>query len=287
LVEQRLAALSEAVQQGQVGLDLLILALEDPAEQVQQRAYELLRDRPEPQIQPALHRFRVSLVKRRLVSVDADQRMTALSSAMALGEEGVNLVIQKLRDKSDAVQKAAFLLLKDIPETRVQKAIALFSSQGINYTRLRDLLAAGNWQLADQETRNLIYKGCGMQPTDVTRFPLFADFSCEDLHMIDHLWLQYSKGRFGFSVQQPIWHYCYHTFWDKTLIWSTFGDRVGWRINHLLKPNHWKRYDELTFTLDAPVGHLPHLGDRFGVFTIEAIANRFAQCDPASNPTSH
>lgn len=279
LLDQRLGALTEALQHGQAGLDLLILALEDPVEAVQQRAYELLRDRSDPAIQAALHRFLIATVKRQLTSSDVDQRIDALTDALDLGEAGLNLVIQKLRDPADAVQKAAFLLLKDHPEPRVQKAIALFSSQGISYTRLRDLLAARNWRLADQETRKLLYKGSGLQPTDVTRFPLFADFPCEDLQMIDHLWLQYSNGRFGFSVQQPIWHHYHQTFWDKTLIWSTFGDRVGWRVNHVLKPNHWKRYDELTFTIEAPPGHLPHLGDRFGIFTIEAIANRIAQCD--------
>ncbi|NJR67007.1 MAG: transcriptional regulator, partial [Leptolyngbyaceae cyanobacterium CRU_2_3] len=31
------------------------------------------------------------------------------------------------------------------------------------------------------------------------------EFPCEDLRVIDRLWVQYSNGRFGFSVQKRIW----------------------------------------------------------------------------------
>ena len=57
-----------------------------------------------------------------------------------------------------------------------------------------------------------------------------------------------------------------------------FADRVGWRVNNLVTQNHWKRYSEITFSLNAPAGHLPFMGDTFGIFTIEAIAKRLGQC---------
>ncbi len=33
-----------------------------------------------------------------------------------------------------------------------------------------------------------------------------ATDTCEDLRTIDQLWVKYSNGRFGFSVQKRIWH---------------------------------------------------------------------------------
>lgn len=278
LPEQRMAALREAIS-FDVGLESVLMALYDPSERVQQHAYQLLSERHEPTVQAALHRYRVTVAQQQLSSALVEQRLQALSTALELGQEGLNLVIRALNDEALAVQQAAFDLLRDRPESQVRHALRQFSAQGINYNRLRQLLAAGRWQLADQETRHLVYRACGLQPTDVVNFPQFEMLPCDDLQQVDYLWCKYSNGRFGFSVQQPIWQYCFTTYWDKTLIWSTFGDRVGWRVNHLLKPNHWKRHDELTFSLDAPVGHLPFLGNRFGIFTIEAIARRVLSCE--------
>lgn len=34
------------------------------------------------------------------------------------------------------------------------------------------------------------------------------NFPCQDLRNIDHLWVKYSEGRFGFSVQKKIYLDC-------------------------------------------------------------------------------
>jgi hypothetical protein len=56
-IEYRIAALQEALNYGQRGLDLLIRALKDKSEHIQRSAYELLRDRPEPRVKFALELF--------------------------------------------------------------------------------------------------------------------------------------------------------------------------------------------------------------------------------------
>lgn len=78
------------------------------------------------------------------------------------------------------------------------------------------------------------------------------NFSCQALHTIDRLWQQYSRGYFGFSIQQSIWSEIggqvdYET--EKKL-----GDRLGWR-----KEGVWLEYDQLTFNLSpmTPMGYLP------------------------------
>jgi hypothetical protein len=80
-----------------------------------------------------------------------------------------------------------------------------------------------------------------------------AEFPCEDLRIIDQLWIKYSNGHFGFSVQKRIWQSIEGTNKDEDVeIWKKFGDQVGWRIN-----NSWVGYRNLNFSLDAPLGHLP------------------------------
>lgn len=70
------------------------------------------------------------------------------------------------------------------------------------------------------------------------------NFPCEHLLTIDQLWLKYSNGRFGFSVQKRIW--------NETRDWKKCGDSFGWRVN-----NDWKDYSDLNFTINAPIGAFP------------------------------
>ncbi|NEP06826.1 MAG: GUN4 domain-containing protein [Okeania sp. SIO2G4] len=118
--------------------------------------------------------------------------------------------------------------------------VPLVSAKGLDYTNLRDLLAAGKWKEADKETEHC------MLIENINYFP------CEDLRTIDQLWVKYSNGKFGFSVQKQIYQGLGGTRQYNNKIWEVFGDRVGWRQGG-------KRlyYSELTFSLDtAYTGHL-------------------------------
>jgi len=78
------------------------------------------------------------------------------------------------------------------------------------------------------------------------------NFPCEDLRTIDQLWVKYSQGRFGFSVQKKIWLEVGGRVDGETE--CKLGDRIGWR-----KGGKWLDYDELTFNKQAQQGHLPYL----------------------------
>ena len=78
------------------------------------------------------------------------------------------------------------------------------------------------------------------------------NFPCEDLRTIDKLWIKYSKGQFGFSVQKKIYQSLGGTKKYDDKIWKSFGDRVGWR-----KEGRWLYYKNITFDKTAPEGHLP------------------------------
>lgn len=93
-------------------------------------------------------------------------------------------------------------------------------------------------------------------------------FPCTDLGTIDQLWVKYSYGRFGFSVQKRIWESVGgKPGKDDYEIFKKFGDRVGWlkwesKWLRLKKEEQWLSYSEITFTLNAPQAHLPLGWDR-------------------------
>jgi serine/threonine protein kinase len=137
------------------------------------------------------------------------------------------------------------------PQTPPLSTDSLKSALGVDYTRLRDLLAAGKWKEADQETLKVMLKAARREKegwlnnNDIDKFP------CDDLRTIDQLWVKYSQGRVGFSVQKEIW-----LSLGGKVDWDTekkLGDRVGWRKGR----KSWFNYDDLTFNLQAPPGHLP------------------------------
>lgn len=158
------------------------------------------------------------------------------------------------------------------PETRIQVLTGFTigvdgSEVGIDYITLRNLLVAKSWREANQETQRLLLQACGreagqLREEDIRQLP------CRDLYTIDYLWLHYSDGVFGFSVQQDIWKsvggstYTPNPNWEQfsknrgkwrvNSPWHRFGGRVGWRNKEI-----WLSSDRLNFSLEAPKGHLP------------------------------
>jgi acyl carrier protein len=62
-------------------------------------------------------------VKKRLNNPATEERIAALPIALNYGEEGLNLIIQALNDKSWQVEEAAYLLLRDRAEPNVMQAV--------------------------------------------------------------------------------------------------------------------------------------------------------------------
>lgn len=81
----------------------------------------------------------------------------------------------------------------------------LSSDCGIDYTRLRDLLKAGEWKEADRETLVVMLKAANREQEGYLNTESVKHFPCVDLHTIDQLWIKYSNGQLGFSVQKEIW----------------------------------------------------------------------------------
>ncbi len=187
-------------------------------------------------------------VKRRLASASVEQRIAALSEALKYGEAGLYLVVQAfLWNESDEVKQAAYLLLRRRAEPIVKQIIWDFE-----YQKLQDLLAAGKWKEADQKTLAIMLhisdreKESWLCKENIERFP------SKHLRTINRLWTEYSNGRFGFSVQMHIWQSVGGSPSADYEKRCCFSERVGWRMK-----SDWVPFDNLTFSLEAPFGHLP------------------------------
>ncbi len=171
-------------------------------------------------------------LKERLASPVLEVRCSALSEALKYGEAGLDLVLQALQDESRQVQLAAYYLLKDIQEPKVKQQLENFddltSDVGVDYCKLRDLLAAGKWSKADRETTAVMLKAARTEEDWLDRDDI-RNFPCADLRTINQLWIKYSKGLFGFSVQKRIWQELGAKVNYETN--CRLGEHIGWRAD--------------------------------------------------------
>lgn len=73
-----------------------------------------------------------------------------------------------------------------------------------NYSPLEQLLQANNWREADGQTSSIIREISATRIVD-PKISSFSRLPCADFQTIDRLWVKYSSGRFGFSVQRRIY----------------------------------------------------------------------------------
>jgi hypothetical protein len=159
------------------------------------------------------------------------------------------------------------------------------SDKGVDYTKLRDLLAQGKWREADLETLAVMLKAANRETEGYLDQESIEIFPCTDLRTIDQLWVKYSNGRFGFSVQKRIWESVggkSGKYYDYEIL-KKFGDRVGWlKLENkwlgLKKKEQWLGIDVAIFDLKAPQGHLPFLRGRQFQCGVRSLFSRVETC---------
>lgn len=166
----------------------------------------------------------------------------------------VNVAIMKgmelePQNRPQSVQEWLDLL---IPKPVAAETTRVISAVGMDYINLRNLLAAKKWKEADEETRRVMLKVAGREKKRWLDTESIDNFPCEDLRTIDQLWVKYSNGRFGLSVQKRIYQSLGGTRERDYEVWKAFHDRVGWRKN-----NSRLYYKDLTYSEKAPEGHFP------------------------------
>ena len=105
--------------------------------------------------------------------------------------------------------------------------VELKSTKDIDYNRLRDLLVNLQFREADEETWRCMLKATGQE--NYLRNEDIDNFPCEDLQTIDRLWVKYSKGRFGFSIQQQIYLQAGGAQKHNQQVWEIVSASFGWR----------------------------------------------------------
>jgi serine/threonine protein kinase len=156
------------------------------------------------------------------------------------------------QNRRQSVQEWLDLL---VPKPAHPETARVVSAVGMDYINLRNLLAAKKWKEADKETARVMLKVAGREKEGWLNTESIEKLPCEDLRTIDELWVKYSNGRFGFSVQKPIYQSLGGTSEYDEAIFERFGDRVGW-----IQKNERLYYNDLTFSEEAPEAHLPVRG---------------------------
>lgn len=130
----------------------------------------------------------------------------------------------------------------------------LRSERQIDYRKLQSLLRAGKWKEADEETLAVMLRIAEREKEGWLDIESIQAFPSIDLSTINQLWLKYSNGKFGFTVQKRLYIDSggkldgrYHPDAGRK-----FGEKVEWSVD-----NSWISYRQVGFYTSAPDGHLP------------------------------
>ncbi|MFM2080772.1 MAG: hypothetical protein RLZZ219_1454 [Cyanobacteriota bacterium] len=210
----------------------------------------------------------------RFLSASARQRRTLLTQLLQRSQEirplmaeridgldatgddwAAGTLIQQLLAEDDGLSQA---FLQRYPDGW----LAVSSGQGIDYAPLQRALALQDFEQADRLTSEILRQLAG--PDAVRRGYVYYSevpaFAPVDLESLDRLWVAYSQGRFGFSVQLRL----LRSLGGR---WEQLWPRLGWKQGGI-----WTRYPaSFTWSLQAPEGHLPLVNQLRGVRLMDAL----------------
>lgn len=138
------------------------------------------------------------------------------------------------------------------------------STSPSSFQRLNDLLASGEWEEADNETRAMLIKiaGEGAIKRKWVYFTEARAISVDDLQTIDKLWKHYSSDRYGYSVQKQIWI-------QSGKRWAKFFKKLDWVQGENDAYRKWP--EEFFWKKDAKQGHLPLTNCLRGTQLLQAL----------------
>jgi len=140
--------------------------------------------------------------------------------------------------------------------------LAVSSAAGLDFSPLQAALANQSFEEADRLTSSMLRQlaGPSAEQRGYVYYSEVPGMSGLDLQGLDRLWLVYSQGRFGFTVQARLLKACQGR-WD--LLWP----KLGWKNGGL-----WTRYPgSFQWDLAAPEGHMPLINQLRGVRLMDAL----------------
>ncbi len=222
-------------------------------------------------------------------------RIEVIQQALNYGKKGTDFLLEVMKnDDSWEVKDVAYELLLS-KDSELAKSSGYIDTTNIPqaFLKLNSLLQAQNFKEADEETRKIVLTVAKREKERWLWIEDAEKFPCKELRSIDQLWLKYSRGKFGISVQQQIYQSLGGTKEYNEKVWESMGDRVGWRqAGNWLKAGNWLYYYQLNFTQTAPSGHLPYrvytpglwMGKWWwvahgGCFGVSSLLSRHAECN--------
>lgn len=140
--------------------------------------------------------------------------------------------------------------------------LVVSSAAGIAYAPLQHLLQDQAFEAADRLTSSILRElaGAGAVQRGYVYYSEVSGMPGVDLESLDRLWLVFSQGRFGFSVQGRLLKSCAGR-------WEQLWPRLGWKNDGV-----WTRYPTaFTWSLAAPEGHMPLVNQLRGVRLMDAL----------------
>ena len=141
------------------------------------------------------------------------------------------------------------------------------SDVDFDYSFLQQALLSERYEEADRFTSAKLRELAGDKAVSrgYVYFSEVASIPCIDLSTLNKLWIVYSRGKFGFTVQAKILDSVGGRY-DK--LWT----RIGWK-----KDGVWTRYPKaFNWSIDAPNGHMPLVNQLRGVRLMDSLLNHQA-----------
>ena len=214
-------------------------------------------------------------LKHQIYSESPKKQLGSVSQLLDEGEAGLSILMDwmiSVEDKSKNLALGkAYQALYSSQDPQIKEflannfpegVIALKSDRNIDYQPLQQLLAQQDFQGADVVTLQKLCElaGVGATQRKWIYFTEVESIPVTDLRTLDNLWLMYSQGKFGFSIQRKIWLSVGKDF-------SKLWHKIDWKSGNI-----WTRYPkEFVWNLTAPDGHLPLSNQLRGVRVIDAI----------------
>ena len=141
------------------------------------------------------------------------------------------------------------------------------SDVGFDYSTLQRYLLNESYEDADRFTSSKLRELAGERAVKrgYVYFSEVESIPGNDLATLNKLWIVYSRGKFGFTVQSKILDSVggrYEKLWP----------RIGWK-----KDGIWTRYPKaFDWSIEAPSGHMPLVNQLRGVRLMDSLLNHQA-----------
>jgi hypothetical protein len=142
--------------------------------------------------------------------------------------------------------------------------LSVTSAMDLDLVALQRALAEQRFEQADRLTSSLLRQLAGPQAEQrgYVYYSEVPPIPAVDLQSLDRLWVVYSRGRYGFTVQARLLRSC-----DGR--WERLWPRIGWK-----QAGIWTRYPgSFTWSHEAPEGHMPLVNQLRGVRLMDALLN--------------